>query len=188
MSNFIALWLPVLLSAVAVFIASSVLHMVVMSWHKDDCLALPNESKLLDALRPLAISPGDYAAPMPASMADMKTPEFAAKMKAGPVVLLTVRPNCEMNMGRALLLWFVYCVVVSALAAYVASVSLAPGASFGRVNQVVGATALAGYSLALWQAVIWYGRSFGAALRTSLDGLLYAVLTGLVFGWMWPAA
>jgi hypothetical protein len=52
----------------------------------------------------------------------------------------------------------------------------------------VGATALAGYSLALWQAVIWYGRSFGAALRTSLDGLLYAVLTGLVFGWMWPAA
>ncbi|HEX7155628.1 MAG TPA: hypothetical protein VF229_00340, partial [Burkholderiaceae bacterium] len=87
-----ALWLPLLLSAVLVFIASSVIHMA-LPWHRKDYSRLPDEDRFAAAVRPLAIPPGDYVAPRPADMKEMKTPAFAEKIKSGPVIVMTVRPN-----------------------------------------------------------------------------------------------
>src|SRR6266511_3592570 len=112
MTGLSALWLPILLSAVLVFVASSLIHMV-LPWHKSDYPKLPNEQKVIDALRPFAIPPGDYMVPRPSSRQEMQSPEFAAKMKAGPVMVLTVMPNGAMSMGRNLGLWLLYCVAVS---------------------------------------------------------------------------
>ena len=53
-----ALWLPILLSAVIVFIASSIIHMGPF-WHRGDYPKLPNEDGVLNALRPFAIPPGN---------------------------------------------------------------------------------------------------------------------------------
>src|SRR5215467_1305852 len=125
MTSLSALWLPILLSAVIVFVASSLVHMV-LPWHKTDYGRVPQEDAMMDALRPLAIPPGDYMVPRPANMEELKSPAFAEKAKRGPVVVMTVMPNGIMSMGRNLAQWFVYIVVVSILAAYITSRALGP--------------------------------------------------------------
>jgi hypothetical protein len=179
-----SLWLPVLLSSVIVFVASSVIHMGPF-WHRSDFPKLPNEDRLMDAVRPLGIPPGDYMVPRP-SPAEMSSPQFAEKIARGPVLLLTVMPNAMPSMKRNLLLWFDYCVVVGFFAAYVASRALAPGADYLRVFQFVGATSFIGYSLALWQLSIWYRRAWSMTIKSTVDGLIYSLLTAGTFGWLWP--
>src|SRR5438105_15523454 len=105
-----ALWLPILLSAVFVFIVSSVIHMTRL-WHKNDFPKMPNEEGFRDAVRSLAIPPGEYMVPRPSSGADMRSPEFVEKMECGPVMMMTVFPNGKMGMGRNLVLWFLYLLV-----------------------------------------------------------------------------
>jgi hypothetical protein len=186
MTGLTALWMPILASSVLVFVASSIIHMLLPAWHKDDCRKVPDEEKFRDAVRPLAIPPGDYAVPRPDTMADMKTSEFAEKMNRGPVVIFTVVANGPMSMRKSLVQWFVYCVVVGVLAAYVAGASIPPGAAYLRVFQITGATAFIAYSAALWQFSIWYHRDWGTTIRSTVDGLIYALLTAGVFGWLWP--
>jgi hypothetical protein len=115
------LWLPILLSAVAVFVVSSLIHMV-SPWHKGDFPRMANEDAVLDALRPLAIPPGDYFIPRPADRGDLRSPAFLEKVRRGPVVLMTVMPSGSMSMARNLAGWFLYVVVVATLAAHVASI------------------------------------------------------------------
>lgn len=185
MTSFAALWLPILLSAVFVFVASSIIHMA-SPWHKGDYPRLPDEERVLGALRPLAIPPGDYLMPRPTSREELRSPAFAERMKQGPVVLMTVMPSGEMSMGRNLALWFVYLLVASVFAAYVAGRALAPGAPYLEVFRFAGVTAFACYALALWQMSIWYRRGFGITMKATVDGLVYALITAGTFGWLWP--
>jgi hypothetical protein len=180
-----ALWLPILLSAITVFVVSSIIHMAT-PWHKGDYLKMPNEDKAMDALRPLAVPPGDYLVPRPSSAQDMRSPDFLEKMNKGPVLVLTVMPSGPVQMTRSLVLWFLYSAVVGFFAAYVASRALPVGAPQGRVFQLVGVTAFVGYSVALWQMSIWYRRAWGTTIRATIDGLIYALLTAGIFGWLWP--
>ena len=182
-----ALWLPILVSSVFVFVASSVIHMV-LPWHKCDHRKLPNEDEVMDALRPHAIPPGDYMIPRPSSMKDMNSPEYIEKMNKGPVMVVTVLPNGPMSMGKNLVLWFIYIVIVGIIAAYVTGRALPQptGTSYLRVFRFAGTTAFVGYSVALWQMSIWYRRSWIATLTSTVDGLIYALLTAGVFGWLWP--
>ena len=179
-----ALWLPILLSAVIVFVASSVIHMMT-PWHKGEYPAVPNEDAVMKALRPFAIPPGDYMMPRAGSMEAMKSPEFLEKQKQGPVLVMTVMPNGPWTMGKALTNWFLYAAVVSLFAAYVTSHAVPAGASYLEVFRFVGATAFASYSLALWQMHIWYHRALRSTITSTIDGLLYACLTAGVFGWLW---
>lgn len=180
------LWLPVLLSAVTVFIVSSIIHMA-LPWHKGDMRRLEKEDEIMAALRPFAIPPGEYGLPMPGSMAEMKDPGFIEKMKAGPVAFLTVATNGPPSMGASLVLWFVYSLVVSIFAAYIAGRALGPGSPYLAVFRFAGCTAFVGYSLALLQNSIWYKRSWIVTGKSMLDGLLYAALTAGMFGWLWPS-
>jgi hypothetical protein len=180
-----ALWLPILVSAVVVFIASTVIHMF-LPWHRSDYPRMPNQDKAIDALRPLAIPPGDYMVPHCSGMEERKSPEYADKMNKGPVMIVTVRPNGVPGMGTYLVGWLIFCAVLGFFAAYVASRALPSGAPYLRVFQLVGATAFMGYALALWPMSIWYGRSWTTTLKSTVDGLAYALLTAGVFGWLWP--
>jgi hypothetical protein len=143
-----SLWLPILLSSVIVFMASSVIHMAPL-WHKSDFPKMPREAEALDALRPLAIPPGDYFLPRARDMTEMRTREFKDKMNSGPVAVMTVMPNGPINMRRNLIQWFVFLIVVGIFSAYIAGRTLAPGTPYPRVFQIVGATAFMGYALAL---------------------------------------
>lgn len=185
MTGLSALWLPIVLSAVLVFAASSVIHML-SPWHKNDYPRMPNEDAAMDALRPLAIPPGDYMVPKPASRQDLGSAAFAERLSKGPVFIMTMLPNGMMSMGRSLGLWFVYIVIVSVFAAYITGRALAGGADPMRIIQFAGATAFMGYALALWQMSIWYRRAWSTTIKATVDGLIYAVLTGLVLAWLWP--
>ncbi len=179
------LWLPILLSSVIVFIASSIIHML-SPWHKGDYPRLASEDKVLDALRPLAIPPGDYMMPRAASTHEMRSAEFNKKLTNGPVLMMTVWPNGRAPMGKTFLFWFLYSVVVGIFAAYISGRALLPGAHYLQVFRFAGATAFLGYTLALWQMSIWYRRAWSTTIKLTVDGLIYALLTAGVFGWLWP--
>ena len=185
MTGLSALWLPILLAAIAVFVASTVIHMV-LTWHKNDFSGVPDEEKFRGAVGPLALPPGDYCVPYAGSMDAMKSPEFKAKHVQGPVMIFTVLPSGPITMARSLVQWFLYSVVIGIFAAYVTSRALPPGADYLRVFRLASVTAFIGYSAALWPASIWYRRSWGTTIRSTIDGLVYGLLTGGMFGWLWP--
>jgi len=180
-----ALWLPILLSSVAVFVVSSMIHMM-SPWHKSDYPKLANEDRAMDALRALNIPPGDYFVPRPSNREEMRSPQFAEKMKKGPVVVMTVFPSGPQPMGKRLAGWFLYSVVVGLFAAYIAGRALPPGAGFRQVLCFAGVTAFVGYALALWQMSIWYGRAWLATIKATVDSVIYALVTAAILGWMWP--
>ena len=187
MTALTALWLPILLSAVLVFIVSSFVHMLPL-WHKHDYPAVTGQDQVMDAIRPFSIPPGDYMLPRAAGMKEMGTPEFREKMKRGPVAIITVIDPDKMSMGRNLSAWFVFILIVSYFAAYIAGRALAPGADYLEVFRFAGATAFIGYAVALWQVSIWYHRAWRQTIVDTFDGLLYALVTAGTFGWLWPAA
>jgi hypothetical protein len=180
-----SLAVPILLSAVVVFVASSIIHMV-LGYHRHDVRPMAKEDEVMAALRPFAIPPGDYALPCARSMQALKDPDFVAKMKAGPVAFVTVGPSGPPSMGKSLALWFVYSIVVSVFAAYIAGRALGPGAPYLAVFRFAGCSAFMGYSLALLQNSIWWRRNWGMTLRSMFDGLIYGLLSAGVFGWLWP--
>ena len=110
----LALLIPIVLSAVLVFIASSIIHMAT-PWHKNDLKKVPNEDAVMSALRPFNLPVGNYGMPKSDSMKEMRSPEFLAKFKAGPVAFLTIRPS-DFSMGPTLVQWFLYSLVVSIFA------------------------------------------------------------------------
>lgn len=181
----LSLWLPVLISAVLVFVVSSVIHMV-LKYHKGDMGACPEEAKVMDALRPFEIPPGNYVLPCASDSREMSTPEFVEKMNKGPVAFMTVLPNGPFSMAKNLWMWFGYSVLVGGFAGYAAGLTLGPGADYLTVFRVVAAVSFAGYSLAILQNAIWWYRGWGYTLRTMFDGLIYALLTAGTFGWLWP--
>jgi hypothetical protein len=174
-----------LVSAVAVFIVSSIIHMV-LPFHRGDYKQLPNEDAVMDAMRKAGVGAGDYVFPYAGSMAAMKDPKWVEKRTTGPAGFATIVKAGPPSMTGSLVLWFVFSFVVSLFAGYLAGSVLAPGAGYLRVFQVVGASAFMGYSLALMQNSIWYHRNWGATFRSMADGLVYALVTAGVFGWLWP--
>jgi hypothetical protein len=178
-----SLWLPILLSAILVFIASSLIH-TVLKYHANDFRALPEEDVAREALR---VPAGHYSIPYAGSMAAMKDPTFVKRMEEGPVAYITVRYPGGAGMGRQLAMWFGYCLFISIVAAYVASRALPPApAEYLAVFRFAGVTAFAGYVLGGWQEVIWYGRAVPVAVKNTFDGVIYALLTAGTFGWLWP--
>lgn len=185
MISMLSLWLPILLSAVIVFVASSLLHMV-LPFHRNDFRKVPSEDEVMDALRRFNIAAGDYLLPCPGGPSSMRDPAFVEKMKRGPMAMMTVMDPAHRSMGKRLALWFVYSIVVGVFAAYITTRALAPGTAYLQVFRFAGCTTFIGYALALWQNTIWYDKSVATTLRSTIDGLIYGLLTGGVFGWLWP--
>ena len=182
-----SLWAPILLSAVIVFVASSIIHMV-LTYHRSDFAAVPREDEVMEALRKQNIPPGEYMVPRAPTMEAMRTTEFQEKVKKGPVLLMTVMPagGLAAGMGPQLAQWFVFCVVVSVFAAYVTGRAVGPGAPYLTIFRFAGVTAFAGYTLAAWPATIWYRRKVSTSIKLTFDGLVYSLLTAGTFGWLWP--
>ncbi len=180
-----ALWLPILISAVIVFVASSIIHMV-LPYHKSDYRKLPEEDKMLDGIRAAGVTPGRvYHFPF-CTHKDMKSPEVVEKMKRGPVGLLTVMPSGAPAMGKFLTQWFFYCLVIGVFVAYLTGRTLSAGTEYLEVFRVAGTTAFLGYAAAQIQDSIWKGQTWGVTFKHVFDGLIYGLLTAGTFGWLWP--
>ena len=179
-----ALWLPILLSAVIVFVASSIMHML-LPYHRSDYQQLPEEDKLLATLRAANLKRGLYIFPF-CTHKDMKSPAAQEKYKQGPVGTLTVIPNGPPAMPKYLAMWFTYCIVIGFFAAYLAGHTLAAGAQYLAVFRVAGTAAFLGYGLGNLSNGIWKGQTWSVTIKEVVDGLVYSLLTAGTFGWLWP--
>ncbi len=180
-----SLWLPILLSAVFVFVASAIIHMA-LRYHFGDWDRMPGEDAVRAAIRTAGVTPGNYSLPNVGNAAEMRSPETLEKMKEGPVGFLTVLPAGEPAMGKNLAQWFVYTVVIGILVAYLTGRTLGPGTHYLQVFRVAGTVAFLAYAGATPIASIWFGRKWSTTLKTAVDGLAYALLTAGTFGWLWP--
>jgi hypothetical protein len=181
------LLLAIAVSAVAVFVVSSALHML-LPLHKGDMRKLPDEDRVLDAMRSHGVGPGDYMFPAPSSMKDMGTPAMIARYQLGPVGTMTVVPNGPYAMGRALAQWFLYSLLINLFVGYAASIVLVPGADGMLVFRLTSTVAILGYAFASVSNSIWKGLAWSTTFKFVFDGVLYGLATAAVFMWMWPAA
>ena len=182
-----ALWLPIVVSAAVVFVASSVLHML-LPYHRSDYARLPKEDDVLTALRAAGVGRGAYMFPFSSEMKELGTAEMRARFERGPVGMLTVLPNGMPMMAKHLAMWFAYSLVVGVFAAYLSGRTLAPGTAYLQVLRVAGCTAFLAYAGAQLADPIWRGASWSTTLKNVVDGLVYGLATGAVFAWLWPAA
>jgi len=180
-----ALWLPILLSAVFVFVASSIFHMV-LPFHKSDYRKLKNEDAVLNAMRANDVKPGAYMFPCAGSMKEMSSPEMIEKHKTGPVGWMVILPSGGFNLGKSLLGWFVYLVLVGVFVAYISWEAVGADARYLRVFQIAGATALLPYGIGHFHNTIWKGENIGTTMKFLIDGLVYALITAGTFGAFWP--
>ena len=179
-----ALWLPILLSAVIVFIASSIMH-TVLPYHNSDYRKLPEEDAVLAAFRSAGVTRGLYHFPH-CNHKDMKTPAMQEKFKQGPVGFVTIFPSGPVSMPKFLVQWFIYCLLISFVVAYLAAHTVVPAAPFRHVLRVVGTAAFLGYGLGAFVNAIWKGQTWSMTLKEVFDGFIYAVLTAGTFAWLWP--
>jgi hypothetical protein len=179
------LWLPILLSAVGVFIVSSIIHMFLKFWHSPDYRGFSNDDEVRAAIRNGNPMPGMYMLPK-CEMADMKKPEIQEKFKQGPVGIVVLRPNGMINMGSNLFQWFIFCLLVSYFCAYVGGSVLVAGTAGTQVYQVTGTAAIMVYALGVLPTGIWGGQPWKVVAKAVIDGIIYGLVTGAVFAWLWP--
>ena len=182
-----SLWLPVIVSAVAVFVASSIIHMA-LRYHRADCKALPNEDAVREALGKGSPAPGLYFVPHVVDSKEFKKPAVVEKFVKGPVAIITVARNGPPAMGKYLGLWFGLCLFVAFVSAYLARHTLTFGADGLTVMRVTGTMAFMGYGVSHISDSIWKQQPWGNTARALLDAAIYAVITGLIFRLLWPSA
>ena len=179
-----ALWLPILLSAIIVFVASSIMHMV-LPYHRGDYRKLPDEDKLLPALRTAGLSRGLYIFPF-CTHKEMNQPAVIEKYNQGPVGMMTVFPSGTPVMPKFLGMWFGFCLLIGFFVAYLTAHTVAPGVHYLKVFRIVGTAAFLAYGLGNLSNGIWKGQTISFTMKEVLDGLVYALLTAGTFGWLWP--
>jgi hypothetical protein len=179
------LWQPIVLSAFLVFVVSSIIHMV-LKWHAPDYRSLANEDEVRAALRKGNPSAGEYVVPHCSDMKDMASPAMTQKYTEGPNAVLRILKTGVPNVPSSLAVWFGYSLVISLFVAYVASRTLAPGAEYMVVFRIASTLGFMSYVLGAIPESIWMGQPWKSTFKHGVDGLLYGLVTGGSFGWLWP--
>jgi hypothetical protein len=177
------LWLPILLSAVAVWFWAF-LSWAVLALHKRDMRPLPNEEAFANAVRALNLPAGVYAFPYCEDHKQHKDPAFQAKWKAGPVGQISIWRPCP-NMGANMLMSFLVYLAVSFFIAY-AGYAAMPIASHSKAFQVAGAMGIIAYCFAALPVMIWFQALTHTKVMAVIDGIIQGLITGAIFAAMWP--
>lgn len=184
------LWLPIVVSAVAVWIAGAVIWMA-MPHHKKDMLELPNRTEAIEKIRSLGLPPGNYMFPAGGcSKETMKDPEVQRCWKEGPLGYISLWKTPP-KMGGNMIGTFCVHVVVSVLVGYLAWVTIGGGAAglaglgaepgFGRIFQVAGTAGILAYAFSHVPNGLWFGASKRAIAMNIVDGVVYGLIMGAVF-------
>ena len=184
MVSLAALWLPIVLSAVIVFVASSVMHML-LKYHRSDCYRIPDEDKFLTTLRPANLKRGLYVFPyiLPE---EMKSPSSIERYKQGPVGFMTIMPSGAPAVAKFMVQWFFNCLLIGFFVAYLAAHTVPFGANYLGVFRVAGTAGFLAYGLGHVSNGIWKGQTWSMTIKEVIDGLVYGLLTAGTFGWLWP--
>ena len=179
------LWLPILLSAVALHFASF-LAWVILPHHFSDKKKLEQEDKVMDLVRELNIPPGNYMFPYCHTKQEQGSKEFQEKYEAGPTGLLDVYP--KINMGANLAWTFVYFLVTATVIGYITYVACAPSSNetdFMKVFRFAGTVGILTYATSGILNRIW----FKARMITDvIDGIVFGLILGLIFAALYPYA
>ena len=181
------LWLPIVASAIGVFVASSLVHML-LKWHNSDYRKLPNEDEVRSALKSSANAPGMYFVPHVMDHKEVARPENTQKFVEGPIALVTIRSPGPPKMGPYLGKWFLLCLLVSVVAGYLASRTVPAGASFLAVCRPTSIVAFMAYGIGSITDGIWWSRPWGTVVKDLADAVIYAVVTACIFAALWPAS
>jgi hypothetical protein len=184
MQALVQAWLPIVVAAVGVFVASSLVHML-FKWHQSEYRSLANEDAVRAAIRAGDASPGLYVLPHCADMKQMREEAMLAKYREGPIGFLTLVPPGEPRMGKHLVLWFAYNLLVAAAGAVLAFHYVGPAGHGHAAGHLAGVLALLAYGGGPIQQGIWMGKTWSAVAKELLDALIYAVVTALAFAWLW---
>jgi hypothetical protein len=179
------LWMPIIAAAVAVFVMSSLIHMV-FKWHNSEYKKLPNEDEARAVLRRVAGTPAVYFVPYCIDHKQMQAPEMQQKFKEGPVAMVTIRPSGLPSMGAPLSQWYVLNLVVATIAAYLACHAVPAGASFLAVARYVSLVTFAAYGVGAISSGIWMGKPWSAVAKELLDAFIYGLVSACAFAWLWP--
>ena len=177
----LSLWLPIPVSAVAMFLASFLIW-AILRYHNRDYSGTADEEAVRAALRGSA--PGFYIVPFCLDPAEAKKPEMRQKLEEGPLAYITVAKNGMPNMGSQMILMLAYFLIVGVLCAYFVSRTLTPDADYLSVFRVAGTVAFVANSFALIPESIWFSRPWSMTAKNFIDALIYAALAGGIFGWL----
>lgn len=182
----LALWLPILLTAIGVFFASSLIHMV-FKWHNSEYRALPNEDEVRNALGSVKLNPGLYSTPHCTDMKEIQTDAMQQKFRDGPVALITIRAPGAPTMGKYLLQWFILNLVIAALAGVLALQAYGINTNAHAAGHFVGLFSMIAYACGSVQESIWMGRPWSATFKNILDAFIYGAVSAVIFWQFWPA-
>lgn len=177
------LWIPIVVSAVLVFVVSAITHMAIPA-RQTEWAHLPKEAALQEALR--GTKPGLYGFPMPAEPSQRGRREAMQRWAEGPSGWLSLVPPGPINMGRNLGLSLLVNLLVSAMAAYVAFHALGAAPSYRTVFRVVGTIGILAYAVGSVYEGIWYWKPARSLAYNVVDAVLYGLVMGGTFGWLWP--
>lgn len=183
MELLIPLWLPILLSASAVWVFSNIAW-VALPHHKNDFIGLPDEDAFVDILRKSGIKPGNYLFPDFRAREAMKSEKVTQALEAGPVGHLSVW-RTPVTMGSKLIATFIVYFVVSTLIAYLTRVALPGAAPFPKVFQVAATAGILAYCFSFIPNALWFGAYKRSIVASFIDGILYGAITGAIFAWRW---
>jgi len=185
MVSFAQVLVPIFAAAILVFLASSIIHML-LKYHQPEHRKLPNEDAVRAIVRAGGAGPGQYILPHCADPKEMQGEAMKQKLVDGPVGVMTLRPAGPISMGPLLGGWFVLNLAVAAIAGFLACSVLPKGAPFGTVCQLVGGISFLAYGTGSVANAIWWGKPRSAMAKELLDALIYGVVSGIAFGWLWP--
>ncbi len=183
MTFFAQLWIPIVVSAVAVFAVSAITHMAIPA-RQAEWAHLPKESALQEVLR--GAKPGLYGFPMPAEPSQRGRREAMQRWAEGPSGWLSLVPPGPINMGRNLGLSLLLNLFVSTLAAYAAFHAMGAAPSPRTVFRVVGTVGFLAYGIGAVYEGIWYWKPWRSLAYTVADAVLYCLAMGWIFDYLWP--
>ncbi|MCC6425806.1 MAG: hypothetical protein IT435_03190 [Phycisphaerales bacterium] len=184
MAEFMALWLPILVSAVAVWIASAIVWMA-MPHHKKDYIELPDEKGFTAFLKSQNIPAGVYGFPDCKTPEKRNSPEMKEAWQHGPMGMLYVWKT-PMSMGGKMFATFLVFLCASAGIGYLASIAITGSPEGMHVFRIVATAGTLTYCFSFIPNMIWFGAYRRTIVANIVDGIAYGVITGLVFMWMWP--
>jgi hypothetical protein len=184
MELLLPLWLPILLSAAAVWIIALVVW-TALPHHKGDFIGLPDEDGFMEYMRKSGIKPGNYGFPDCRSRAAMESEKVQKAWKEGPVGHLSVW-RTPLTMGDKMVATFIVYLVVSTLIAYLTRVALPGAAPFAKVFQVAATAGILAYCFSSIPTAVWWGSYRRTIVANVVDGILFGVTTGVIFAWRWP--
>ena len=179
------LWVPILLATLAVFIVSSLVHMVV-KWHNSDYRRLPNEDEVREAIQKGHPEPGQYVMPYCMDMKQRNDPEMIKKYMDGPLGMVYLMAPGLPPMGKSMAAWVGFNLVIAGGVAYLLSRTLAPGTPCRQVFRVAATLCFLIHAGGAVPGAIWMGKPWRVAWKEVGDALAYGLASGAAFAWLWP--